>query len=86
MQNWRDNAQAELPGFRERVVQIKLARGEGGMNLTMDGDKISDLNARGAYAGERLAELFSGPPDGGAATHGALERQPLRALPRGDGA
>ena len=63
VQNWRDNAQAELPGFRERVVQIKLAPGEGGMNLTMDSGKITDLNARGAYAGARLAELFSGPPE-----------------------
>ena len=63
VQNWRDNAQAELPGFRERVIQIKLAGGEGGMNLTMDDQKIIDLNRRGAYAGERLAELFSGPAD-----------------------
>lgn len=60
MQNWRDNAQAELPGFRDRVIAIKLASGEGGLNLTMDAEKIAALNARGACAGDRLLELFTG--------------------------
>jgi hypothetical protein len=63
-QNWRDNAQARLPGFRERVVHIRLAAGEGGLNLTMPADKITELSERGAYAGGRLLELFSGPADG----------------------
>jgi predicted acylesterase/phospholipase RssA len=63
-QNWRDNAQARLPGFRERVVHIRLAAGEGGLNLTMPADKIAELSERGAYAGGRLLELFSGPPGG----------------------
>jgi predicted acylesterase/phospholipase RssA len=62
MQNWRDNAQSRLPGFRDRIAHIKLATGEGGLNLAMKADKISELNARGAYAGERLTELFSGEP------------------------
>jgi predicted acylesterase/phospholipase RssA len=63
-QNWRDNAQARLPGFRERVVRIKLASGEGGLNLTMPPDKIAELSERGTFAGGRLVTLFSGPPDG----------------------
>ena len=61
-QNWRDNTQARLPGFRERVVHIKLGPKEGGLNLTMKPGKITELSRRGACAGERLAELFSGPP------------------------
>lgn len=61
MQNWRDNAQARMPGFRERVVHIKLAPGEGGLNLAMDEDKVARLVGRGEYAGERLITLFSGP-------------------------
>jgi hypothetical protein len=60
MQNWRDNAQARLPGFRDRIIHIKLARGEGGLNLAMDADKIEELTERGRYAGEQLVELFSG--------------------------
>jgi hypothetical protein len=65
-QNWRDNAQARLPGFRDRVVRIKLARGEGGLNLALDDAKIQRLTARGAFAGGRLMTLFSG--DGPAPT------------------
>ena len=60
MQNWRDNAQAALPGFRERIVHIKLGEGEGGLNLTMDRTKTLALNDRGKCAGERLVEAFSG--------------------------
>jgi predicted acylesterase/phospholipase RssA len=62
-QNWRDNAQARLPGFRERIVHIKLAKGEGGLNLAMKPEKIQELTDRGSYAGERLVTLFdcSGP-------------------------
>jgi hypothetical protein len=62
MQNWRDNSQARLPGFRERVIHVKLADGEGGLNLAMEKDKIVELNDRGRYAGTRLVELFSGAP------------------------
>jgi hypothetical protein len=61
-QNWRDNAQARLPGFRERTVHIKLAKGEGGLNLTMPGPKIIELSERGTFAGDRLVTLFSGDP------------------------
>ena len=60
-QNWRDNAQARMPGFRERVIHIVLAREEGGLNLAMDENKVSRLVARGDHAGGRLIELFSGP-------------------------
>lgn len=65
MQNWRDNAQSRLPGFRERIVHIKLAQGEGGLNLAMKPAKIRELTARGSYAGQRLVALFdcSGPED-----------------------
>jgi predicted acylesterase/phospholipase RssA len=66
MQNWRDNAQSELPGFRDRVVHLKLDKGEGGLNLTMDAGKIRELNDRGTYAGGRLLALFAG--DGTAPT------------------
>jgi predicted acylesterase/phospholipase RssA len=64
MQNWRDNAQARMPGFRERVIHIKLASGEGGLNLAMDEQKVRRLIERGEYAGERLIDLYSGPEAG----------------------
>lgn len=64
MQNWRDNSQARMPGFRERVIHIKLASGEGGLNLAMDEQKVKRLIDRGEYAGGRLIDLFSGPEGG----------------------
>jgi predicted acylesterase/phospholipase RssA len=62
MQNWRDNAQTRLPGFRERVIHVKLAGGEGGLNLGMTQDMVDEINDRGRYAGQKLVELFSGAP------------------------
>lgn len=62
MQNWRDNTQAQLPGFRERIIHIKLDRGEGGLNLAMKEEKITELSNRGKEAGIRLVTLFSGSP------------------------
>jgi predicted acylesterase/phospholipase RssA len=63
MQNWRDNAQARMPGFRERVVHIHIGRHEGGLNLAMDKEKIDSLSGRGGAAGERLVTKFSGKVD-----------------------
>ena len=64
LQNWRDNSQARMPGFRERVIHIKFASGEGGLNLAMDEVKVRRLVGRGEHAGGRLIELFSGDEDG----------------------
>lgn len=61
MQNWRDNAQARLPGFRERVVHIHVGRGEGGLKLNMKEERIRHLSERGGIAGRYLAEDFSWP-------------------------
>jgi hypothetical protein len=60
MQNWRDNAQARLPGFRDRVVNLELAANEGGLNLAMTSQKIEELSNRGRCAGEALVDLFAG--------------------------
>ena len=59
MQNWRDTTQAELPGYRERICQIRLTRKEGGLNLDMDPDAIQRLVGYGEIAGDRLREEFS---------------------------
>ena len=56
MQNWRDTMQAELPGYRERVCQVRLKANEGGLRLKMDADLIGALMQRGYRAGEALAE------------------------------
>jgi predicted acylesterase/phospholipase RssA len=57
MQNWVDNTQMRLPGYRDRVVHVHLTPDEGGMNLTMPQDRIEALTARGQAAGQKLATI-----------------------------
>ena len=35
MQNWVDNQQTRVPGYRDRIVHISHTDNEGGMNLAM---------------------------------------------------
>jgi hypothetical protein len=59
MQNWRDTSQAELPGFWDRVCEIRLLDDEGGMNLTMPVPTIQRLMDKGKEAGARLRDEFN---------------------------
>ncbi len=59
MQNWHDNATAAMPGYRDRIVAIRLEAGEGGMNLNMPDELITALSNRGQFAGYMLAERFT---------------------------
>lgn len=54
VQNWSDNAQVRQKGYADRVVEIRLDKSEGGMNLTMGRDAIDRMVARGGRAGEEL--------------------------------
>ncbi len=56
--NHRDNAQAVLPSYRERVVTVLLSDGEGGMNLDMGQDVVTKLMGYGTKAGEKLRDEF----------------------------
>jgi predicted acylesterase/phospholipase RssA len=62
MQNWRDALQAELPGFRDRVCQVRLHAREGGLQLDMDAATIEELMQRGYRAGIELAEALPQRP------------------------
>ena len=57
--NWRDNMQAELPGFRDRICLIRLSSEEGGLNLEMPPDVVDRLVRRGARAGRRVVSTSS---------------------------
>lgn len=57
--NYRDTMQAILPGYRERIVQIRFAPGEGGLNLAMDETTIANIQGKGKQAGT----LLSSPHD-----------------------
>lgn len=61
-QNWMDNEQARVPGYRDRVVHITLKPQEGGVNLNMPGDVIRDIADRGRRAGNMLVERFATGP------------------------
>lgn len=64
MQNWVDNTQLRVPGYRDRVVHVSLdPSAEGGMNLDMPPELIQRLGVRGQMAGRKLARRF-GPGDG----------------------
>ena len=54
--NWRDNMQAELPGYRDRICQIRLRRSEGGLNLNMTPEVVDSLVARGDEAGATVTD------------------------------
>jgi hypothetical protein len=54
VQNWSDNTQITQRGYAERVVEIRMRPGEGGLNLEMPDDVIMALVGRGAEAGEKL--------------------------------
>lgn len=84
MHSWRDEILFPYPGYRDRIAQISLKPGEGGLNLSMSPAKIADLSRAGECAGQLLAERFDpATADGGWANHqqvqvltvlGSLER------------
>ncbi|MFZ1124873.1 MAG: patatin-like phospholipase family protein [Candidatus Baltobacteraceae bacterium] len=61
MQNWNDNTQSRLPGYRDRIVTVFLADDEGGLNLDMPPQVLERLRARGAAAGALIAGRFKTP-------------------------
>jgi len=62
MQNWTDNTQSRLPGFRDRIVHVPLTPEEGGLNLNMPKSRIEALTGRGKQAGETLLDHFADSP------------------------
>jgi len=52
--NWTDSTQVTMPGYRDRVVEIRQRDNEGGMNLQMPPAVITTLANRGAAAGLNL--------------------------------
>jgi hypothetical protein len=59
MQNWVDNTQLSVPGYRDRVAHVLLTETEGGLNLNMPDDVIEDLGQRGQFAARELARRFN---------------------------
>jgi hypothetical protein len=60
--NWADSTQIAMPGFRDRIVEVRQRDDEGGMNLQMPDDIIAGLANRGAEAGLNILN-GNGKPD-----------------------
>ena len=60
MQNWMDNTQMKVPGYRDRVAHVYLEGDEGGLNLNMSARVMERLSTRGRIAGEKLRRRFTG--------------------------
>ncbi|MFP5284015.1 MAG: hypothetical protein ACLGIF_11260, partial [Actinomycetes bacterium] len=58
---WRDSMQSAMPGYRNRIAQVRSRPNEGGTNLFMPRPVIASMALRGALAGARLRTRFSDP-------------------------
>ena len=57
--DWQDTLQSMLPGYAERIVEIRLDdANEGGMNLAMSPQTIQKLTEFGREAGQKLIDEF----------------------------
>lgn len=56
---WRDQMQSAMPGYRNRIAQVRTREGEGGANLFMTRERVASLALRGALAGARLRVRFA---------------------------
>ncbi|MBT9465523.1 patatin-like phospholipase family protein [Hydrogenophaga sp.] len=78
MQNWSDNSLSRMPGFRDRVVRLRLKPNEGGMNLNMEPENIEAMATRGAEAAEALLARFSNASESCAQATGWDEHRLVR--------
>jgi hypothetical protein len=58
VKDWQDNLQSTLPRYRERIAHVVLQPDEGGLNLTMDAQKVQKLVGYGQQAGVMLRDKF----------------------------
>ncbi len=58
LQNWADNAQTHVPGYRDRIVKVLHSKSEGGINLDMGPPAVAALGERGRCAGAVLQQRF----------------------------
>lgn len=67
-QNWMDNLQTFVPGFRDRIVHVYLDKNEGGLNLDMPKPVVDALIDYGRQAARKLIDHFIEGTDDGQAT------------------
>lgn len=60
--DWSDNELTLMPGYRDRIVHVRLRPHEGGLNLDMPDHVIDALARRGEEAAELLLSRFGPEP------------------------
>lgn len=58
LQNWSDEGQSTLPGYRDRIVEVRHTPDEGGININMTEKQILRMCWKGWCAGKAL-EAFN---------------------------
>jgi predicted acylesterase/phospholipase RssA len=71
--NWADTELMAMPAYRDRIVHVKFAPDEGGINLNMPPKVIARISARGERAGELLAARFAPNPGKDPKTHEPIQ-------------
>jgi len=66
--NWVNSLQAEVPGYRDRIVHIALDKEEGGLNLNMPQARVAALSSYGTAAAQALIDHFIHGTDHGQPT------------------
>ncbi|AXH95629.1 patatin-like phospholipase family protein [Ornithinimicrobium avium] len=61
---WVDAAQLVLPGYRDRIVTVQHDASEGGMNLSMPEQVVTELAERGRLGAVKLVDAFAGDRPG----------------------
>jgi predicted acylesterase/phospholipase RssA len=63
--NWTETRQMTVPGYRDRIVHIRLDdKNEGGLSLDMPTETVRAVSERGRTAGELLLTHFAAPGPG----------------------
>ena len=78
-QSYRDNAQAGLPSYRERIVQIFLDKAEGGLNLDMPPKVVTSIQNKGQMAAHELLGRYPDLQGSSFAEHQWVRLQVLMA-------
>lgn len=67
---WVDGAQMVMPGYRDRIVTVHQDHSEGGMNLSMPTQVVTELAERGKIGAIKLVNTFAGDQPMSRPTHG----------------
>ena len=59
--DWNHETLSHMPGFRDRIGLVLLAKDEGGLNLTMPKERIALLTQLGREAGQEFVRRFGDP-------------------------